>query len=83
MATYVGLQDLVKRWIYTRQGVHKLTRARDFPAPAFSVNAGHTKVWHVADVQTFESAHPELTSEAAKRRKVRGYGIAAMRRRKG
>jgi hypothetical protein len=58
-------------------------RGRDFPAPAFSVNGGQTKVWHIADVKVFESTHPELTSEAAKRRKQRGYGLAALRARKG
>ena len=28
-----GIADLMARWGYTRQGVHKLTKLPDFPAP--------------------------------------------------
>ena len=42
--TYVGLQDIVKRWVYTPQGVRKVMRSRDFPAPSITINVGKTKV---------------------------------------
>jgi hypothetical protein len=79
---YVGIEDLIRRWVYTPQGARKITRTRDFPAPQFAINHGKTKVWFLPDVKAFESSHPELTSEAAKYSKVRGYAIANLKKRK-
>jgi hypothetical protein len=76
---YVGLQDLVKRWVYTRQGVHKLMRRADFPQPQFTINAGKTKVWYAPDIAGYEQRHPEVTSESAKARKVGGYARAILK----
>ena len=76
---YLGLADLVARWVYTRQGVHRLMRREGFPAPAFAINRGRTKVWRRADIEAYELAHPELTDEAMKLSKVRGYCIAVGR----
>lgn len=77
---YLGLQDLEKRWVYTRQGVHKLSRADDFPKPSFTINDGKTKVWVLADVEAYEKDRPELRSEARKILKMKGFARA---RRKG
>jgi hypothetical protein len=66
----------VKRWIYTPRGVRKLTQSANFPPPTFTINAGRTKVWHMADIRAFEARHPEVTSEDAKRRKVVGFALA-------
>jgi hypothetical protein len=79
---YVGLVDILRRWIYTRRGVEKMLRRNEFPAPAFAVNAGRTKIWRVADIAAFEITHPEVTSETAKRRKQAGYASALARGRK-
>lgn len=81
---YIGFQDLVKRWVYSRQGVYKLMRRKDFPLPQFTINAGKTRVWHAPDIEVYERAHPEVTSDAAKARKVAGYarGILKGERRK-
>lgn len=73
---YVGLQDLVRRWVYSRQGVHKLMRRADFPKPQFTINSGKTKVWYAPDIQLYEDRHPEVTSESLKARKVGGYARA-------
>jgi hypothetical protein len=70
---FCGIADLVHRWGYTRQGVHLLVRSNDFPAPAFVINNGRTKVWAVAEIAAYEATHPELTNEWAKRRKVLGF----------
>lgn len=70
---YCGIADIVARWVYTRQGVHQMTKQPDFPAPAFTINEGRTKVWLLADIKTFEKAHPEVTDEGAKLAKVAGY----------
>jgi hypothetical protein len=77
MAVYYSIADLARRWVYTRQGVHKLTRSTSFPAPAITDGSGRIKLWHVADVATFESAHPEVTSEDAKLNKIKRAGYAA------
>jgi hypothetical protein len=75
MAAYLCIADLVKRWIYTRQGVHKLTRSAGFPEP--EIVAGRTKLWYAADIAVYEAAHPEVTSEDAKHNKVKRAGYAA------
>jgi len=72
---YMGMGDLLKQWIYTRRGVEKIMRRDDFPRPAFTINGGRTKVWHTADIAEYTRIHPELTSEAAKHRKVVGYAL--------
>ena len=80
MAAYLRMADLVKRWIYTRRGLEKLIGRGGFPEP--QIVAGRTRLWYAADIVTFESNHPELTSEEAKRRKVRGFAIARSKGRK-
>ena len=70
---FLGFRDLVARWNYTRQGVYKLMRIAEFPAPAFTINGGMTKVWRMLDVVEFERGRPELRSEVMKRRKVIGF----------
>ena len=77
---YLGLADLLKRWIYSRQGLYKLMRRKDFPAPEFAINGGRTKVWYLADIKAFEAVHPEVASEAAKHSKVRGYAVANLKK---
>ena len=72
---YFGLLDLAARWNYTRQGVYKLSEVEDFPAPAFVVNQ-RVRVWHLDAVKVFEAVHPEVTSEAAKHRKMMGRYLA-------
>ena len=74
MVNYLGLQDLEKRWVYTRQGVHKVSRRRDFPQPSFTINSGKTKVWLLAAVEAYERQRPQLLSEARKAFGKRRYG---------
>ena len=76
---YLGFADLVKRWVYTRQGVHLLLRHRDFPAPAFVINQGRTKVWRRDEIEAYEQKHPELLDTEIKRAKGRGYARAIMK----
>ena len=78
---YLGFQDLVERWpVYTARGLRKLVRSRNFPAPAFTLNRGHDLVWHEHDIVRFERTHPEMHSEDAKQRKIRGCAAAALKR---
>lgn len=77
---FLGVDDLIRRWVYTPQGARKITRTRDFPPPQFSINRGKTKVWFLPDVTAYERSHPELTSEEAKHNKVRGYAIANLKK---
>ena len=79
---FVGFADLIRRWVYTPRGARKVVAGRDFPAPQFAINAGRTKVWYLPDIEGYERAHPELTSEEAKRRKRAGYAAALAKRRK-
>jgi hypothetical protein len=82
MAAYVRLSDLARRWVYTRRGIEKLIGRGGFPAPAITDGAGRLKLWHLSDIASYEDAHPELTSEEAKRRKVRSYAIGNLKKRR-
>lgn len=70
---YVGFRDLLARWVYTRQGLYKFMSRDDFPAPAFTINGGHTKVWELTAIKAYEKLYPELTDDGAKRFKTTGY----------
>lgn len=72
---------IAKRWGYSRQGVQKLARRPDFPPPCFIFNRAKIRIWAVEDVERYERDRPELRSEDAKRRKIRGYGLAVLKRR--
>lgn len=79
----LGVADLVDRWTYTRQGVHKLIRSSDFPPPSLVINCGRTKAWRLADIEAYEAAHPETRHETLKQSKIIGYYLASMRPREG
>lgn len=72
-AQYVCTADLMRRWHYTKQGIHKLQKRQDFPAPATLVAAGRMRLWAVKDIEAYERDRPELHSEAAKLAKMRGF----------
>ena len=76
---YVVFRDLLTRWVYTRQGLYKFMGREDFPAPAFTVIQGHTKVWDLAVIEAYEQQHPELTDQGAKTSKTTGYFRAILR----
>ena len=83
MSEYLGFRDLVARWVYSRQGLYLVMQWRDFPAPAFTIDGGKTRVWRVAEIESFEQQHPELLTEYARDRKIKGYYITMSRDRLG
>ena len=77
----VGIADLVARWTYTRQGVHKLLRRPDFPVPRHVINRGRTKIWALSDIEIFEQANREVLDANEKRRRSVGYYLSTMKER--
>lgn len=74
MLTLLSTTDLQKRWShYTRQGLYKVRKWPDFPQPFLQVSCGRFPLWHLSDILALENAHPELTSNVEKWRKVAGY----------
>jgi hypothetical protein len=72
--------DLQDRWShYTRRGLYKVRAWEDFPKPVEVLGRGKVPIWHLTDITAFENAHPELTSNVEKVRKVRGYRRALAR----
>ncbi len=68
---WVDLQD---RWShYTRRGLYKVRKWSDFPKPVEVLGRGRFPIWNLSDITAFENAHPELTSNVDKLRKVAGY----------
>jgi hypothetical protein len=72
----LGMADIVDRWVYTKQGVHKLARLESFPRPWATVNLGRTKLWRLEDIESFERANPVVLSEDLKTQKRIGYYLA-------
>lgn len=70
---WLAQADLVARWCYTRGGVWKLTRSKDFPVHAFTVNCGRVKIWARADIEEYEKTHLEVFDNEAKHQKIVGY----------
>jgi hypothetical protein len=78
---YLGFVDLRQRWpIYTVQGLRKVVKREDFPSPLFAVDGGKTRIWDERDIETYDAAHPEMTSATMKRRKVIGYALANLKK---
>jgi hypothetical protein len=77
VAARLSWGDLQDRWShYTRQGLYKVRAWPDFPKPVESYSGGKVHkvhIWHLTDITAFEKAHPELTSNVEKWRKVKGY----------
>ena len=76
---FLGPGDLLKRWSYTRGGIHKLSKSSDFPKPAMVINAGRTKVWALSDIEAYEKEHPEVLDEFGGVNKQRGYFLCLVR----
>ena len=63
----LGIKDLVKRWNYTRQGVHqKQKQDKTFPTPITKINEGRIQVFLEKDIIEYEQKHRELTDESYK-----------------
>ena len=73
---YLGVADLIARWVYTRGGVHALMRRKGFPKPCFAINRGRNKVFLQSEIEAYEQGHPELFDNEAKERKQKGYYLA-------
>lgn len=63
----LGLSDIVRRWIYTREGVRLLMRSDpEFPKHVAAVNGGRTRLWLEADVARYEAGRDHLFDPGAK-----------------
>lgn len=74
-ALYLGKRDLFERWTYTRQGVRNVLGWADAPQPAFVFNNGRGQVWHIGDIEVFETAHKELINAGLKQAKQRWFAV--------
>jgi hypothetical protein len=64
----LSFSDLVRRWIYTKDGLRRLIkRDRSFPRHAATVNKGRTRLWQLDHIVAYESSRPWLTDREAKR----------------
>lgn len=65
-----GQSDLVRRWVYTREGLRQLMR-RDsaFPQPVAAVNGGRTQLWLESDIADYERSRPWLWDQPSKKRR--------------
>ena len=69
MEDLVTYSDLLRRWIYSDEGIRKLIK-RDgaFPRPSGYLNRRQSRIWREADIKRYESTRPWLLDEGAKRR---------------
>lgn len=66
----MALSDIVRRWIYTKQGVLKLMQQDEkFPSEVATVSGGKVRLWLEADIAAYEQDRPWLKSQSAKERR--------------
>lgn len=64
-----AIADLCARWNYTKSGIHKLTKSKNFPKPIAEVCKGRMKIFSEADICAYEKDKPWLFDERQKHRR--------------
>ena len=63
----LGINDLTKRWNYSRQGIHqKQKQDNTFPKPIGRINEGRIQVFLEKDIIAYEQKNKELTDDSYK-----------------
>jgi hypothetical protein len=62
----LGISDLCERWNYTKAGIHKLAKSKDFPAPIAKIGKGRIKVFSEEDISIYEITRPWLFDKSQK-----------------
>ena len=66
----LALSDVVRRWVYSKQGVLKLMSADErFPGVVATVCDGRVRLWLEADILAYEQDRPWLLDDGLKRRR--------------
>jgi hypothetical protein len=71
----LSIVDLRSRWSYSKAGVHKLVKAKNFPQPFMAVSQGKVKLFREEDIQAYEQDKPWLFDEESKRLRQNLYAI--------
>jgi hypothetical protein len=58
--------DLAKRWNYSKAGVSKLIKSKEFPEPLGTINNGRSKVFSETSIILYEKGKPWLFDESQK-----------------
>jgi hypothetical protein len=69
----LGIADLCVRWSYSKAGVHKLAKSKDFPSPIGIVCKGRIKIFLEEDILSYERTRPWLFDEEQKIRRQKLY----------
>lgn len=69
----LAIADLCDRWNYTKPGIHKLAKSKDFPAPIAIICKGRIKVFREEDIQDYEKTRPWLFDESQKIQRQKLY----------
>ena len=74
----LALSDVVRRWVYSKQGVLKLMSADEsFPGVVATVCDGRVRLWLEADILAYEQDRPWLLDDALKcRRQMVGFVLS-------
>ena len=78
----LSIVDLRTRWNYTKGGVYKLTKSRDFPQPCMTVSNGKLKLYEEANIQAYEQTRPWLFHEEQKRQRQRLFSLLSLSKEK-
>jgi len=66
---FFTISDLCKRWIYSKAGIHKLTKSKNFPEPFAVVSNGKIKIFSEEDIIEYEKNKKWLFDENEKLRR--------------
>ena len=65
----LSIADLCERWVYTKAGIHKLTKTDKFPKPIAIVSKGKVKIFKEEDIKSYERNKPWLFNQEMKMRR--------------
>ena len=65
----LSISDLCDRWNYTKAGIHKLVKTKEFPKPYAIVSRGKIRVFHEEDIKIYEQNKPWLFDQKIKKQR--------------
>lgn len=69
----LGISDLCERWCYTKSGIHKLVKSKNFPPPIDTICRGRIKIFREEDILDYEKNKPWLFDENQKVQRQKLY----------
>jgi predicted DNA-binding transcriptional regulator AlpA len=65
----LSITDLCDRWNYTKSGIHKLVKTKEFPKPFALVSRGKIKIFKEEEIKIYEENKPWFFDQEMKKQR--------------